>query len=224
MSVVENYKKILDEVNKASKNLSYKVELLVVSKMQDVNKMEELVKYGVKLFGESKVQEAIPKINYLKGKYSDLNFHYIGKIQTNKLKKIVENFTLIHSVDREDILFDIHRYSLSCEKKQEILIQINIAEEKQKLGIELSRFDDMLEKASKYENVIVRGIMFFPPFEEDVSKNFEYFAKAQKIFNKYQNKTFNILSMGMSHDFREAINYGSTLVTVGSGIFADRKY
>ena len=104
MSVLDNYNKIYSEVELCSKKAGHKVELLAVSKNQRLEKMEELAKNNVLLFGESKVQEALPKIEYLSNKYNDLSFHFIGKVQTNKLKKIVEYFDLIHSVDREDVL------------------------------------------------------------------------------------------------------------------------
>lgn len=222
MSVVDNYKKISDDVEKCGLKAGHKVELLAVSKNQSLAKMEELVCNNVLLFGESKVQEALPKIEYLSNKYNNLEFHFIGKVQTNKLKKIVENFSLIHSVDRGDVLDLIDKYSSELQKKQKILIQINIAEEKQKNGIAVEELNHMLDIASSYNNLIVQGLMFMPPYEEDVKKNIKYFETANKLFQKYKSDTFNILSMGMSHDYREAIEYGSTLVRVGTNIFGER--
>ena len=104
MSVIDNYNKILNEVKEVSLKANHHVDLLAVSKTQCVEKMDELAFYGVKMFGESKVQEALPKIEYLSNKYNNLEFHFIGKVQTNKLKKIVEHFHLIHSVDRIEVL------------------------------------------------------------------------------------------------------------------------
>ena len=200
----------------------HKVELLAVSKNQSVLKMDELANSNVSLFGESKVQEALPKINYLSNKHNNLEFHFIGKVQTNKLKKIVEFFHLIHSVDREDVLSLIDKYALDLNKKQHILIQLNIACEKQKNGIAVSELENILNTASHYKNIVVKGLMFMPPYEEDVTKNIKYFETANKLFCQYKSEVFDTLSMGMSHDFKEAIEHGSTLVRVGTNIFGER--
>ena len=200
----------------------HKVELLAVSKNQSVLKMDELADSNVLLFGESKVQEALPKINYLSNKYNNLEFHFIGKVQTNKLKKIVEYFHLIHSVDREDVLSLVDKYALELNKKQHILIQLNIACEKQKNGIAVSELENILNTASHYKNIVVKGLMFMPPYEEDVTKNIKYFETANKLFCQYKSDVFDTLSMGMSHDFKEAIEHGSTLVRVGTYIFGER--
>lgn len=222
MSVVDNYKKIKVDVDKCSMKAGHKVELLAVSKNQSVLKMDELANSNVSLFGESKVQEALPKINYLSNKYNNLEFHFIGKVQTNKLKKIVEFFHLIHSVDREDVLSLIDKYALDLNKKQHILIQLNIACEKQKNGIAVSELENILNTASHYKNIVVKGLMFMPPYEEDVTKNIKYFETANKLFCQYKSDVFDTLSMGMSHDFKEAIEHGSTLVRVGTYIFGER--
>lgn len=222
MSVVENYNKILNLIRDISVQTNHRVDLLAVSKMQCIEKMEELALNGVKLFGESKVQEAIPKIKYLSGKYSNLEFHYIGKIQTNKLRKIVQYFSLIHSVDRFDVLDLIDKYAFEFNKKQNILIQINIAHETQKNGIDPVLLDNIINNVLHYKNITLQGLMFMPPYEEDVYKNIVYFKHAEALFNKYKSKTFNILSMGMSHDFKEAVQCGSTLVRIGTGIFGER--
>lgn len=222
MSVVDNYKKIKVDVDKCSMKAGHKVELLAVSKNQSVLKMDELANSNVSLFGESKVQEALPKINYLSNKYNNLEFHFIGKVQTNKLKKIVEYFHLIHSVDREDVLSLIDKYALELNKKQHILIQLNIACEKQKNGIAVSELENILNTASHYKNIVVKGLMFMPPYEEDVTKNIKYFETANKLFCQYKSDIFDTLSMGMSHDFKEAIEHGSTLVRVGTNIFGER--
>lgn len=222
MSVVDNYKKIKVDVDECSIKAGHKVELLAVSKNQSVLKMDELAGSNVLLFGESKVQEALPKINYLSNKYNNLEFHFIGKVQTNKLKKIVEYFHLIHSVDREDVLSLIDKYAVELNKKQHILIQLNIACEKQKNGIAINELENLLNTASNYKNIIVKGLMFMPPYEEDVSKNIKYFETANNLFCKYKSDVFDTLSMGMSHDFKEAIEHGSTLVRVGTNIFGER--
>lgn len=222
MSVVDNYKKIKVDVDECSIKAGHKVELLAVSKNQSVLKMDELAENNVLLFGESKVQEALPKIHYLSNKYNNLEFHFIGKVQTNKLKKIVEYFHLIHSVDREDVLSLIDKYALELNKKQHILIQLNIACEKQKNGIAVSELENILNTASHYKNIVVKGLMFMPPYEEDVTKNIKYFETANKLFCQYKSDIFDTLSMGMSHDFKEAIEHGSTLVRVGTNIFGER--
>ena len=222
MSVIENYNEILNSVKEVSKQANHHVDILAVSKTQCVEKMTELALNNVKMFGESKVQEAVPKIEYLSSKYNDIEFHFIGKVQTNKLKKIVEYFSLIHSVDRLDVLPLIDKYAHELNKKQNILIQINIAYEMQKNGIDPVLLDDIIKSALDYKNITLKGLMFMPPYEEDVTKNIPYFKQAAALFYKYKNDTFNILSMGMSHDFKEAVMCGATLVRVGTSIFGER--
>ena len=222
MSVIENYNEILNSVKEVSKQANHHVDILAVSKTQCVEKMTELALNNVKMFGESKVQEAVPKIEYLSSKYNDLEFHFIGKVQTNKLKKIVEYFSLIHSVDRLDVLPLIDKYAHELNKKQNILIQIIIAYEMQKNGIDPVLLDDIIKSALDYKNITLKGLMFMPPYEEDVTKNIPYFKQAAALFYKYKNDTFNILSMGMSHDFKEAVMCGATLVRVGTSIFGER--
>lgn len=222
MSVIENYNEILNSVKEVSKQANHHVDILAVSKTQCVEKMTELALNNVKMFGESKVQEAVPKIEYLSSKYNDLEFHFIGKVQTNKLKKIVEYFSLIHSVDRLDVLPLIDKYAHELNKKQNILIQINIAYEMLKNGIDPVLLDDIIKSALDYKNITLKGLMFMPPYEEDVTKNIPYFKQAAALFYKYKNDTFNILSMGMSHDFKEAVMCGATLVRVGTSIFGER--
>ena len=222
MSVIENYNEILNSVKEVSKQANHHVDILAVSKTQCVEKMTELALNNVKMFGESKVQEAVPKIEYLSSKYNDLEFHFIGKVQTNKMKKIVEYFSLIHSVDRLDVLPLIDKYAHELNKKQNILIQINIAYEMQKNGIDPVLLDDIIKSALDYKNITLKGLMFMPPYEEDVTKNIPYFKQAAALFYKYKNDTFNILSMGMSHDFKEAVMCGATLVRVGTSIFGER--
>ena len=222
MSVIENYNEILNSVKEVSKQANHHVDILAVSKTQCKEKMTELALNNVKMFGEIKVQEAVPKIEYLSSKYNDLEFHFIGKVQTNKLKKIVEYFSLIHSVDRLDVLPLIDKYAHELNKKQNILIQINIAYEMQKNGIDPVLLDDIIKSALDYKNITLKGLMFMPPYEEDVTKNIPYFKQAAALFYKYKNDTFNILSMGMSHDFKEAVMCGATLVRVGTSIFGER--
>lgn len=223
MSIVDNYNKVLKEVDIASNTVNHHVDLLAVSKMQSIEKIEELVCNGVKKFGESKLQEAIPKIQYLSSKYNGLEFHFIGKLQTNKLKKIVEYFYLIHSVDKIELLEIIDKYAYILNKKQNILIQVNLAHEKQKNGISPDLFDKIIKTSEMYKNIVVQGLMFMPPYEEEFNQNKIYFMQAKQLFKQYKSPIFNILSMGMSHDFKNAIQYGSTLVRIGSSIFGTRE-
>ena len=211
MSVIENYNEILNSVKEVSKQANHHVDILAVSKTQCVEKMTELALNNVKMFGESKVQEAVPKIEYLSSKYNDLEFHFIGKVQTNKLKKIVEYFSLINSVDRLDVLPLIDKYAHELNKKQNILIQINIAYEMQKNGIDPVLLDDIIKSALDYKNITLKGLMFMPPYEEDVTKNIPYFKQAAALFYKYKNDTF-----------KEAVMCGATLVRVGTSIFGER--
>lgn len=223
MSVTDNYNKILKEVTDTANRYGSGVSLLCVSKNQALSKMEELVFHGVDKFGESKVQEALPKIDYLKPLANSLEFHYIGMLQTNKIKKITEYFNLIHSADKIEVVEAIDKCGKISGKKQDILIQLNLAAEPQKNGVPKPLLDELFEKTLKCDNILLRGFMFMPPYEEDTKKNIKYFKEARRLFEKYRySDSFNILSMGMSHDFKEAIAEGSTLVRIGSSIFGER--
>lgn len=227
MSVADNYKRVLDSVAETalkSGRRSEDITVLAVSKTQSVNKMLELAYAGVFLFGESRVIEALPKIAIVKESFSNVDFQFIGTYQTNKAVKIAEYFSLIHSIDRLNAADAADTAAFRIGKKSDVLAQINLAGEKQKSGVSFEDLEELLEHIKAKSSLNLRGLMMMPPFEEDGEKNRKYFKKSREIFDKYKKifSGFDILSMGMSGDYRIAVEEGATLLRIGSIIFGPR--
>jgi hypothetical protein len=182
---------------------------------------------GQKIFGENRLQEALNKIEDLKG-YRDIDFHFIGHIQSNKIKYVNNHFSLIQSVDRTEIAEKIDR---TCKQKkivQPILIQVNLAKEPQKSGIYVENLDELVKRIYSLKNLLLCGFMFIPPYRENAEDNRPLFREMKGRFDDYKSKlndkNFTYLSMGMSADFEIAISEGSNMVRIGSAIFGRRNY
>lgn len=182
---------------------------------------------GQKIFGENRLQEALQKIEDLK-EYSDINFHFIGHIQSNKVKYFDNHFSLIQSIDRVEIAEKIND---NCKQKnivQHILIQINLAKEPQKSGVYVEHLDELIKRIYSLKNLVLCGFMFIPPYKENPEDNRPLFREMKGLFDNYKSKlndeSFVYLSMGMSADFEVAISEGSNMVRIGSAIFGCRNY
>ncbi|MCA1927104.1 MAG: YggS family pyridoxal phosphate-dependent enzyme [Calditerrivibrio sp.] len=202
------------------------ITLVAVSKTFSADDIFEVYRCGLRVFGESRLQEANEKIKTLSN-LNDIKFHMIGHIQTNKLKLVGSNFSLIHSVDSIYLADKMNRYFESIGKVQEILIQVNLVNEPQKHGVSVNEIDGLINSLIDKNNIILRGLMFIPPFYDDPEKNRINFRNMNKLFEnikvKYKFlKDFNILSMGMSDDFEIAIEEGSNMVRIGTAIFGRR--
>lgn len=225
MSIAENYGHVADSVKRAALKCGRKhddVAILAVSKTHSADKMLTAAACGARLFGESRVQEAIPKIEIVRAAYPDAVFHFIGKIQTNKAKKIVEYFSLIHSVDSVHTAQALNAAAEAYGKIQDILIQLNLAKEPQKNGVHMEDLEELIYFIKEKENLKLRGFMFIPPFEDEEEHNRKFFRNVKEIYNKYKNYSLDVLSMGMSGDYEIAISEGSTLVRIGTMIFGRR--
>jgi pyridoxal phosphate enzyme (YggS family) len=182
------------------------------------------VESGISLLGENRVQEFLSKHE----KYTpEAEIHFIGGLQKNKVKYIIDKVNMIHSVDNERLLSEIERRAEQHDLVMDILLEINIAGETTKNGISPDEFPLLLEKALSLEHIRVRGLMTIPPVNENGSNEL-YFHKMKTLFDKtkeeLKNQEFNILSMGMSQDYALAIRHGSTLVRIGSALFGQRTY
>ena len=214
--IKENLEKIIKEIPKG-------VCLVGVSKKKTVTEIKEAVEAGIKIIAENKVQDALQKYNILKDYFEDnkVEYHYIGRLQSNKVNKIVGKFNLIQSVDSYKLAEKINNKAEKQGIVQDILLQVNIGEEKQKIGF--SEFDiySEYEKISQLKNIKVKGLMCLPPYFENPESTRPYFKKMKNIFEKLPLK---ILSMGMSNDYKIAIQEGSNMVRIGTKIFGERKY
>jgi pyridoxal phosphate enzyme (YggS family) len=208
MNFLYNFKTIKNEI----KNYSNKVNLIVVTKNQNFEKINHLIIEGHKDFGENKVQEAQFKYrDYLKNN-SDIRLHFIGKLQSNKIKGIGEFFQFIHSLDSVKNAELLAKEEIRSSKKLKYFIQVNIAKEIQKSGIQEEDLNELITFCRKVDlNVI--GLMCIPPV---IGNSSVLFKRLQYLSSNYSLKE---LSMGMSNDYKDAISNGATYVRIGSSIF-----
>lgn len=191
------------------------VRVLAVSKLQPVSKIREAFVAGQIYFAENYVQEAVDKL----GQLADLpiEWHFIGRLQTNKIKMVAGHFAAIHSVDRLEVAQGLNARTSS--RVQDIFLQYNVALEASKGGASEKEVMDLVERASQWPNLQVRGLMVMPPLFKNVEEARPFFKKARVLAEKLR---LNELSMGTSADFAVAIEEGATWVRIGSEIFGER--
>lgn len=201
------------------KNLTdrYNAKIVAVSKYYGTDKMVEAYEAGIRDFGESRLPEAVKKINNLDDKInSDCSYHFIGHMQTNKVKWAVGFFNLIHSVDSLRLANEISKKAVELGIKQKILIQVNNANEEQKFGIAPSQLENMINEVSKLDGIELIGLMNIAPLTDDVKLIDKLFNEMYKLKETYH---LAELSMGMSHDFKIALENGATIVRLGRILF-----
>ena len=212
MSPLSNFIKIRKEVSE----LSINTKIIVVSKTFDINDIYPIINYGHLDFGENRVQEAKLKWSNLVAKNSSINLHLIGNLQSNKAKDAVNIFNFIHTLSSEKLAKILKNEQEKINKKIKYFIQVNVSEESQKNGIELSIANDFIKFCIHDLSLQIIGLMCLPPAND--IPDF-YFTKLKKI--SLENNLLN-LSMGMSNDYVTAIRFGSTHVRIGSKIFGNR--
>ena len=212
-NTIINLLKIEEEIN--IKN-NQDIKIIAVSKTFNEKKIFPLLEHGHLDFGENKVQEALSKWANLKEKYKEIKLHMIGKLQSNKVKHAVKIFDYIHSLDNIKLAEKIANEQKKINKDIKLLIQVNVGNEKQKNGIDTLNVKNFLEVCKNDLKLNVIGIMCIPPNDK---KTNEYFSKMLKLKDE-----LNLidLSMGMSNDYLNAVNHGSTMIRVGSKIFGER--
>ena len=201
------------------------ISIIAVSKTQSVEQMRHLAAAGVTVFGESRIQEALPKIEaFRRNNEPDIRFHFIGRLQSNKAKAAAGNFELIHSVDKAVLARQLHIAAQNMGSTQDLLIQVNLAEEEQKGGVYKNEIEALYDTVLALPNIRLRGFMMIPPWHKDPEKNRHLFASMKKLFDKYaaRDKLINVLSMGMSDDYKVAVQEGATMVRIGTALFGER--
>jgi hypothetical protein len=195
-----------------------RVNLVVVTKGRSVEEIIQAIENGAVIIGESIVQEAEDKYHRLEEyfKKNNIKFHFIGHLQLNKAKRAVSIFDMIQSVDSFELATEIDKRAREMNKIQDILVQVNIGREAQKHGIMPEDTVESVSKISKLKNVKIRGLMCIAPYFEDPEKTRPYFRQAKQIFNKLN---LEFLSMGMTHDYKIAIEEGANMIRIGRGIF-----
>ena len=200
-------------------SLSKEVDVVAVSKTKPISDIMEAYKAGQRIYGENKIQEMVSKWEKLP---KDIQWHMIGHVQTNKVKYMAPFVHTIHAVDSFKLMKEIQKHALKNDRHIECLIQIRIAQEETKFGIIPSDLSSFLEIAKSFLNIKIKGLMGMASFTQDKAQIRNEF---RLLFSLYQNyPEFEILSMGMSGDYKIAVEEGSNMIRVGSKIFGERKY
>lgn len=221
----ENYKKIIFNMQEAAakyRKPDEKISLMAVTKTVDPAAVNHATGLGIKLLGENRVQEYTAKKDFYD---KSAEVHFIGHLQTNKVKYIIDSVSMIQSVDSIKLAEEIDRHAGRIGKKQDILIEVNIGGEESKSGVDKSALEELLYQTAELENVQVRGLMAIPP--ADSPEKFLY--DMQKLYidiseKSIHNISMDFLSMGMSGDYVDAIRYGSNIIRIGRGLFGPRNY
>ncbi len=220
-----NIKKIRDEIKKTAESVGRKdsdILLCAASKTQTPERVEECAKLPVDLFGENRVQELLK--NYEAGAYLNKPLHFIGHLQSNKAKMLVGKCNVIESVDSEKLMVIINEEAKKIGIVQEILIEINIGNEESKSGITPEMLPALVNKSKELSNIKIVGLMSIPPRAETPEESRPYFKKMKELFDKTNDIEHKYLSMGMSSDYKIAIEEGADIIRVGTAIFGMREY
>jgi pyridoxal phosphate enzyme, YggS family len=197
------------------------VLLLGASKYANAEKIREAYQCGVRVFGESRAQDFLKKFEELKD--LPIDWHFIGNLQTNKVKYIIDKVSLIHSLDRQSLAEEIEKRAERLGKVQDVLIEVNVGKEETKGGVYEEDLEKLFEYCLSLKNLRVLGLMAIPPYKEKPEEVRPYFVKLRKLKEKLED-LYKIklphLSMGMSEDFEVAVEEGATIVRIGSAIFS----
>ena len=220
---------ISSEIERLNNELPSTVKLVAVSKFNPSEAIMEAYQAGQRIFGESRPQELLQKVQELPG---DIQWHFIGHLQTNKLKMVLPYASLIHSVDSERLLMEINKYAVKNNLKVKCLLELFVAQEETKQGFSKEELMQLMEKLQQepLEGVEICGLMGMASFVEDEQQIRGEFAALKEAFDQIREKyisthpNFNELSMGMSGDYKIAVETGSTMVRIGTTIFGARNY
>lgn len=230
--IYKNLEKIKYNIQKACEKTCKNAEditIIGVTKTINVGDMEKLKNAGIHNFGENKAQELVQKYNQI----DDISWHFIGNLQTNKVRHIIDKVSLIHSVNSIKLINEINKRAFDINKNMEILLEINVAEDMAKNGIYIKDLSKILDEIKKFSNITLVGLMCIAPFVEDGEKNRQFFIKMRKLFVDIEQKNndnismgylsnirMKYLSMGMTNDYIVAIEEGANVVRLGRAIFS----
>ena len=225
-----NYKLINEQIAEAAEQSGRKREdivFLAATKTVDAQTINHAISLGLDHIGENRVQELLSK--YESYDLSHCSLQFIGHLQTNKVRQIVDKVDLIQSVDSLKLATEISNQSIKRGKVTDILVEVNIGREENKSGVFAENLEELLAQIAQLEGISVKGLMTIPPFCNDKHTISKYFYNMHKLFidiseKKLDNVCMDILSMGMSSDFKEAILEGANMVRIGSALFGARNY
>ena len=219
--ISQNYQSILEDIKKYSP-YPEEVKILFVSKYLGIEEQEALINMGYSYFGENRAQVYRDKLErFSSEKYENLVWDFIGRLQKNKIKYIIKNVNLIHSIDSFDLLTEINKKAIENDKTVSGLIQINVSKEESKTGIYIEDFQRESEKYFSMSNVKIKGFMTMAPLVAKPDEIEGYFLKMYELKKEYEKK-YNYckeLSMGMSNDYIEALKNGATILRIGSRLY-----
>jgi pyridoxal phosphate enzyme (YggS family) len=213
--------RIANAVEKSGRS-THEVRLVAVSKTYPAEAIRELFATGQGAFGESRVQEALPKVEELP---HGIEWHFIGHLQTNKIRKVVGRFALFHGVDNENLALQMNRIAEELGVTANVLLEVNVSGEESKFGFAPENLPAALENLAPLPFLRIRGLMTMAPYSDNPEEARPYFAKLRKLRDQLATATglpLSELSMGMSGDFEQGIAEGATIVRVGSAIFGSR--
>ncbi len=230
MSIAENVARIRSEMTEAALAAGRNpesIQLCAATKMNDADAVRQAIAAGVDCCGENRVQELTAKL--AENAYEGAPVHFIGHLQTNKVKQVVGKVDLIQSVDSLRLLNAIDKEAARQGIIQNILLEVNIGQEESKSGFGAEDIASIIEKMPEFPNVCLKGLMAIPPISQKNGENIKFFQKMFHLYVDIQNKIddnvkVDCLSMGMTGDFRDAIACGSTMIRVGTAIFGARDY
>ena len=230
MSIAENVAIIrakMDAAAIAAGRDPRQIKLCAATKMNDADAVRQAIAAGVDLCGENRVQELVQKQK--ENAYEGAPVHFIGVLQTNKVRQVVGKVDVIQSVDRLNLLAAIQKEAANQGIVQDIFLEVNVGNESSKSGFLVSEVLPLLEHISEFPNIFVRGLMAIPPISKKLGDNYKFFQEMLQLSvdiktKKYDNVLVECLSMGMSDDFEDAIACGSTMIRIGTAIFGERDY
>ncbi|NIV42404.1 MAG: YggS family pyridoxal phosphate-dependent enzyme [Candidatus Dadabacteria bacterium] len=226
MGIKENLevinKRIIRAAERSRRNAS-DITLLAVSKQVESGRIQEAIDSGHLSFGENYVQEFVSKYDEL-SEHKNIDWHFIGHLQKNKVKYIIDKVSLIHSVDKISLAGEINKRAEKLGIFMPILVEVNLDGEQSKSGIEPDELGSFLDELSEFDNIKLSGLMALPPFCENPQDSRKYFKTLRELRDEYKSSynSLNELSIGMSHDYEIAVEEGATIVRVGTAIFGER--
>ena len=230
MSIAENVAAIRAAMESAARDAGRdpkEIQLCAATKMNDAAAVRQAIAAGVDVCGENRVQELTQKLG--ENAYIGAPVHFIGHLQTNKVRQVVGKVDLIQSVGSLHLLEAVNKEAARQNLRQDILLEVNIGEEAAKTGFAAGEILPLIDKIDSFSNICVRGLMAIPPISENPGDNSKFFLKMREIYvdiraKKKDNVQVDCLSMGMSGDYLDAIRCGSTMVRIGTAIFGERHY
>ncbi|MFI3205980.1 MAG: YggS family pyridoxal phosphate-dependent enzyme [Clostridia bacterium] len=228
--IKENFKRLEENVQNAairSGRDPKEIKILAATKTVSPDKINFAIENGLNLIGENRVQELCDKYENINLKNCDC--HFIGSLQTNKIKYLVDKVSLIHSIDNMRQIKELSRLLELKKKNMDVLIEVNIGDENSKSGVKKENLYEFIDQAREFSNIKIKGLMCIPPICESKTKKIGYFSQISQYYvdimqKKLDNIYINVLSVGMSDDYEEAIECGSTMIRVGSALFGNRIY